>query len=75
MNDTERRIQEIESELKKDGHAVLIDGPQAAAILRCSVSSLRRWRADGLIETVYPSGSGRPLLFYRSELARYLAEI
>ena len=67
-------IERHDEELRKDGHGHLLDGPQVAAILRCSISSLYVWRREGAIETVYPVGSGRPMLFERREVARYLAE-
>lgn len=72
--DRAKMIQQCEDSLRADGHGTFLDGPQVAAILRCSVSCLHAWRRRGDIEAVYPVGSGRPLLFTRREIARYVTD-
>jgi len=66
--------QEIEQGLVLDGWRTVVDLPEAAAILRVSKTTVRAYRDDGRLRSVYPSGSGQQIIFLRSELARYMAE-
>lgn len=71
---TRATIADYERDLIKDGATTVLDKHQVAAILRCSLRSVQRFRDDGDLASVHPQGSGRPLIFYRREVARYLAE-
>jgi len=69
-----REIDRIEQSLIRDGVTTVVDLPQAAAILRVSQNTVRAYRYEGRLRSIYPAGSGQRVTFLRSEIARYIAE-
>ena len=62
-----------DEELRRDGIPAVVDLNQAAALLRCSQSTIRSYRDAGRLRSLWPAGSYRPIQFARLELCRFLA--